>query len=457
MKRAIAIAAAVLAAAAPLAAEVQVSTDDARSHSFPSVCANAAGFVAAWESRGNEGSDVTVQRLDLDGHPSGAALAANDNQEGDQQLPEIACRDDGGFVLVWESRDQDGDALGIFARSFDAAANAEAAEWQVNTYTTDNQRRPSLCISDDGSTTVVWDSYAQDGEGAGIYAQRYDADDQPLGGEVRVSDDRGGSQSDPSIACGDDGLRVIAWTQSATDSGADEVWVRNMDVNGDLSPTRRIAGGSRGDAHRHPRAAAKPNGDFLVAIENADATVALVTLSDAEITIQRIGYDLPGRAEAPIAAANARNDVFMAWARGSEFDFDLTAMRRLATPTDGDRLFAAANRPGNDGALSTLGRGIDIASAGDGDLLIWQNRDVFAESSASAIFVQRFKDCIGDCSGNGLVQINELIAGVRIALGQATIDDCAALDADGDGSVEIAELVRAVNEALASICPAPAG
>jgi len=349
MKRAIAIAAVVLASAAPVAAELQVSADDARSHSFPSACATTNGFVAAWESRGDDGSEVIVQRLDLDGVPNGAAQRANDNQDGDQQLPEIACRDDGGFVLVWESRGQDGDALGVFARSFDVAANAEAPEWQVNTYTTDNQRRPSLCISDDGSTTVVWDSYGQDGEGAGIYAQRYDADNQPIGGEVRVSDDRGGSQREPSIACDGDGLRVIAWTQSATDSGADEVWVRNMDVNGDLAPTRRIAGGSRGDAHRHPRAAAKPNGDFLVAIENADATVALVTLSDAEITLQRIGYDLPGRAEAPIAAANARNDVFMAWARGSEFDFELTGMRRLAMPTDGDRLFAAANRPGNDG------------------------------------------------------------------------------------------------------------
>jgi subtilisin family serine protease len=53
-----------------------------------------------------------------------------------------------------------------------------------------------------------------------------------------------------------------------------------------------------------------------------------------------------------------------------------------------------------------------------------------------------------DCNGNGRVTIDELIVGVRIALGQASLDACAAADTDGDGHVGIDELVRAVNVAL---------
>ena len=53
-----------------------------------------------------------------------------------------------------------------------------------------------------------------------------------------------------------------------------------------------------------------------------------------------------------------------------------------------------------------------------------------------------------DCNGNGRVTIDELIVGVRIALGQASLDTCAAADGNGDGHVGIDELVRAVNVAL---------
>ncbi len=64
--------------------------------------------------------------------------------------------------------------------------------------------------------------------------------------------------------------------------------------------------------------------------------------------------------------------------------------------------------------------------------------------------------CTGDCGGDGMVSIADLIVGVNIALGSADTDTCAAFDADGDGSVVVSELVQAVNHALSG-CPAAAG
>ncbi len=61
--------------------------------------------------------------------------------------------------------------------------------------------------------------------------------------------------------------------------------------------------------------------------------------------------------------------------------------------------------------------------------------------------------CAGDCDGSGAVAIDELITGVRIALGDAPVTACAAFDANADGSVGIEELVRAVTAALSG-CPA---
>lgn len=58
--------------------------------------------------------------------------------------------------------------------------------------------------------------------------------------------------------------------------------------------------------------------------------------------------------------------------------------------------------------------------------------------------------CAGDCGGDGQVTIEELIALVRIALGEAEASTCAAGDTDGDGAIAIDELILAVTRALGS-------
>ena len=61
--------------------------------------------------------------------------------------------------------------------------------------------------------------------------------------------------------------------------------------------------------------------------------------------------------------------------------------------------------------------------------------------------------CTGDCNGDHTVTVDELVAGVRIALSEQTADTCRPLDRRRTGTVTIAELIVAVNRALAG-CPA---
>ena len=61
--------------------------------------------------------------------------------------------------------------------------------------------------------------------------------------------------------------------------------------------------------------------------------------------------------------------------------------------------------------------------------------------------------CPGDCGGDGTVAVNELIVAVNIALGNASVADCSAIDTSGDGQVTVNELIQAVNAALNG-CPA---
>jgi hypothetical protein len=56
--------------------------------------------------------------------------------------------------------------------------------------------------------------------------------------------------------------------------------------------------------------------------------------------------------------------------------------------------------------------------------------------------------CPGDCDGDHHVSVAELIRGVNIALGHASLDSCAAFDSHGSGEVTIDDLVAGVSAAL---------
>ena len=57
--------------------------------------------------------------------------------------------------------------------------------------------------------------------------------------------------------------------------------------------------------------------------------------------------------------------------------------------------------------------------------------------------------CAGDCNHDDSVTVDELVTGVRMALGTVPVGRCPDLDPGGDGRVAIDELVAAVNNALA--------
>ncbi len=57
--------------------------------------------------------------------------------------------------------------------------------------------------------------------------------------------------------------------------------------------------------------------------------------------------------------------------------------------------------------------------------------------------------CVGDCSGNRVCSIDELVTAVRIGLGTSPMQECPIADANGDGHVHISELIVAVGNALA--------
>jgi pseudomonalisin len=56
--------------------------------------------------------------------------------------------------------------------------------------------------------------------------------------------------------------------------------------------------------------------------------------------------------------------------------------------------------------------------------------------------------CPGDCNGDGVITIDEVLTGINIALGATALSQCSGLDANGDGLVTVDELLHAVSRVL---------
>jgi hypothetical protein len=60
--------------------------------------------------------------------------------------------------------------------------------------------------------------------------------------------------------------------------------------------------------------------------------------------------------------------------------------------------------------------------------------------------------CSGDCSGDGIVTVDEVVTGVSIALGELPVSNCLQVDLNGDESITVDELMSAIATALNG-CP----
>ena len=65
--------------------------------------------------------------------------------------------------------------------------------------------------------------------------------------------------------------------------------------------------------------------------------------------------------------------------------------------------------------------------------------------------------CAVDCNGDGHVDIEELISGVAIALGNASLQRCEAADSNQDERVSVSEIVAGVDNALVGCGAGPDG
>ena len=227
----------VLLSASPIGSEFQVNTTTAgdqltnTSGQGGSTAMDADGdFVVTWTSNGQDGSGsgVYAQRFNAAGAAQGSEFQVNTTTAGGQRFSTVAMDADGDFVITWESYGQDGDGYGVYAQRYNAAGVAQGTEFQVTTTTIGAQKLPRVAMDADGDFVVTWTSYGQDGDGEGVYAQRYNAAGVAQGTEFLVNTTTVNNQSHSSVSMDADGNFVVAWTSYGQDGSDNGVFAQRF-------------------------------------------------------------------------------------------------------------------------------------------------------------------------------------------------------------------------------------
>src|SRR6185436_11311191 len=115
-------------------------------------------FVVVWESYSVDGSlkGIAGRRYTNAGAPLGASFVVNSYTTGHQEMPVVRYDAGGGFVVAWESLDQDGSNYGVYARRFTKAGAPLGLDFRVNGYTTNKQDRAAIALG--RNLVVVWTS-----------------------------------------------------------------------------------------------------------------------------------------------------------------------------------------------------------------------------------------------------------------------------------------------------------
>ena len=267
------------ASGAPLGSEFVVNSLTAGIQGYPDVARAPNGsFVIVWESQQSPDTDqsggtILGRRFSASGTPMGPDFQLNSFTTSVQRRPTVAAGSDGRFVAAWQSLGSPGSDsadFSVLARRFDSGGNPLAGDFQVNSYTTGYQGRPEVALGPGDDFVVTWQSFGSPGSdtsGQSILARRFDAAGSAQGGDFQVNSYTTGNQIAPAVAIAPGGELLVSWNQNSATPNPDpfDVWGRLFNPGGTAQGSGFRLNTFGGDVQADVRAAALPDGDFLAA------------------------------------------------------------------------------------------------------------------------------------------------------------------------------------------------
>ena len=252
----------------------------------PAICSlDGGGFVVSWNgyNPASDSFDIFARRFGADGK----ALDENDfvinttALTSSQYSPTICTVAGGGFVVSWMGENPDnGNALDIFARRFNADGAAVDLDFVVNTTALDgHQYHPTICSLEGGGFVVSWmgdnpatqpapDQTTDLVYGSwDIFARRFGADGEPLDESDFVVSTAAlnDNQLLPTICSLEGGGFVVSWMVDNQPPSPDYgIWARRFGADGEPLDESDFVVNTTSLVDVHPTICSLDGGGFVV-------------------------------------------------------------------------------------------------------------------------------------------------------------------------------------------------
>jgi hypothetical protein len=211
----------------PQGQTIEVARSDS-TQTLPGLAVSPNGDVLiVWDFVGDdaEGIGVSGQLLTASLERVGEPFLINTTEANDQYGAKTASLPS-GFIVVWQSADQDGSLEGIYGQILGLDGRKIGPEFQVNTFTDSAQRNPDVAADSHGNFIAVWQGF--DGR-TGFWSVRgrfYRPGGAPAGDEFEINSSPVRSDdAHPRVAFGPDGTFTVVW-QDLADS--DDIFARRF-------------------------------------------------------------------------------------------------------------------------------------------------------------------------------------------------------------------------------------
>ncbi len=239
----------------------------------PSICRlSNDSIVVTWQSDEQDGEDFGVYakifNSTLDNQTS--EFLVNTNITNIQQKPSVSRINNNSFIIVWESRYQDGDGYGIYAKIFNLTGNNQTDEFQVNTYTNNSQQNPCVCSLTNGNFIITWDSLGQDGYQTGVFMKMFNSTGHNMTDDIQVNGYYEYIQSNPSICYLSNNSFAVSWASENQDGDNYGVFAKIFNSSchnqtGDIQVNTYF-----NEAQSHPSMSNFSNGYFVITWQSVE-------------------------------------------------------------------------------------------------------------------------------------------------------------------------------------------
>jgi len=462
------------AAAAPVRAEIverggefQANTYTTGAQKQPDVAAlESGGYVVVWESAEQDGSadGIFMRRFNDGGSPIGTQEnRVNANVVGPQRLPSVTSAGGDDSLVVWVDANEQ--QTRVAGRLF-SGTTATSPEFQVS-YIDEPylSQRPAAAFQANGNFVVVWNAFDEFGVffSNAVLVRRFTADGEPIAPSRRARELEEGELASPAVAATSEHNVVLVWSENQSVLGLRYNTQQDLFSNATFPvSTTEI------DGETFPAIAADPQGNIVVAWENLGDVYARLFDSEQDPVSDEfvVNTTTTGTQERPSVRFDNNGGFIVAW---TTFEKDAPGQDGSAAAVFAQRFDKAGERDGDEfqvnieTARSQQDPSIAIDSIGQ-VTIAWESQG--QDRSGLGVFGRRFVVAAeGECGDpvvddSGRITAADALFVLRSAVGTAACARCAC-DVDGNATITATDAVLALRMALdipvSTACPPCAG